>query len=292
MLLGASIFIWQVLLAIFALREQSLTHLNSQQLLLSLFLFALCYVLQFWAWWALMRSLGVALPVIGSFQGYFLSFLPRYIPGSVWGYLGRGEWLFVEYKTPYHVTNLGSLLEAAFFLCTAGVWVLVNQIGNTWNSNTVLLALLLGCVTVGWLAHLILRRSSYGNGSRITFSILGAASVLYGIYWLVQGMAVSVLIFSLGIASPLMGFLSVTSAVALAWSIGFLSIFVPAGLGIREASLALILSQQISFTSHDAALIAVLSRAGLVTAELLIITLTFVLKFWIASKPPSQSISL
>ena len=49
--------------------------------------------LQMAAWRYLMQDLGIKLTWRSIIGGYMLSFLPRYVPGSVWGYLSRSEWL-------------------------------------------------------------------------------------------------------------------------------------------------------------------------------------------------------
>ena len=44
-------------------------------------------------------------------RGYVLSFIPKYIPGTIWGYLSRSEWLKVKFNIEYHNSNIGSIYE-------------------------------------------------------------------------------------------------------------------------------------------------------------------------------------
>ena len=86
--------------------------ITSPQLLFGALVFTgLATGAQMLAWRTLMQGLGVSLGKREVLRGYMLSFLPRYIPGSVWGYLGRNEWFFQEYAVSYAASNLGSILE-------------------------------------------------------------------------------------------------------------------------------------------------------------------------------------
>jgi hypothetical protein len=62
-----------------------------------------------------------------------------------------------------------------------------------------------------------------------------------------------------------------TSAGSLAWAIGFLIIFVPAGLGVREWSLGTLLVQFAALSPGQATLLAVVSRVGMIAAEVLVL---------------------
>ena len=75
-------------------------------------------MLQVAAWVYLMGGLGVPLLWRKVVWGYIFSFVPRYVPGSVWGYLSRGEWLFQSQGVSRRVTALGSVLEVLGSACS------------------------------------------------------------------------------------------------------------------------------------------------------------------------------
>ena len=85
------------------------------------------------AWGAIMASQGVVLRPAAIVQGYLLSFLPRYIPGSVWGYLSRNEWLARYHGVGYGVATLTSFMEAGLLLLTAVTFAGVLLLSAPWN---------------------------------------------------------------------------------------------------------------------------------------------------------------
>ncbi len=91
----------------------------------------ICFLQQIGAWVLLMRSLNIELPIHKARYIYSLSFLARYIPGSIWGYLSRSEWLLHDYQVSYTSSNYGSILEVALAVstgfCVLGFCILVND---------------------------------------------------------------------------------------------------------------------------------------------------------------------
>ena len=65
--------------------------------------------------------------------------------------------------------------------------------------------------------------------------------------------------------------LTATYAFCASWVIGFVVIFVPAGLGVREWSLTAILENTLGLAAGPAALVAVVTRLGIVVAELILL---------------------
>jgi uncharacterized membrane protein YbhN (UPF0104 family) len=57
-------------------------------------------------------------------------------------------------------------------------------------------------------------------------------------------------------------------AFCASWLVGFAALFVPAGLGVRELTLSSLLQQMAAVSAGDASLVAVLTRLGIVAAEL------------------------
>ena len=68
------------------------------------------------------------------------------------------------------------------------------------------------------------------------------------------------------------GCFQAASLFALAWSVGFAVVFVPAGMGVRESVLVVLLSQLIS--SGDAASAALLSRLWWMAIEAIYVMLS------------------
>ncbi len=251
-------------------------------LLLAFTLYLLGYLIQIVAWWLLMRYLGCALPLRPVIEGYLLSFLPRYIPGSVWGYLSRNEWLFQKFQVPYAISSLASLIETLSFLISAlGFWLLwiVPLHLRVLASIGVVAALCLNWSLTPWVyarfikADLAFKPIYFPKRSAQTAQLL-AGSILYGLFWLVHGAA----LIAVGWAtSPLypVDLATASFAASLAWSVGFLTLVAPAGLGVRETTLVSLLGNSLAMPAGYAALIAVISRAILIGAEVSLILISF-----------------
>jgi glycosyltransferase 2 family protein len=84
--------------------------------------------------------------------------------------------------------------------------------------------------------------------------------------WLCYGGQVWLLAHHLGVAGGLPLLLQVTGAFAGAWCVGFLLVVAPAGVGMREAALILLLGS--SMSRPQATVVAVVSRLLFIAADL------------------------
>lgn len=278
----------QLVYAVQAVRAEPIALRQPTLLAQSFALFVLGYLLQLMAWVAVMRSLNARIGLSFAFQGYYLSFLPRYLPGSVWGYFGRGEWLWTQQQIPYRTTNIGSVFEALFFLISAGIWVAIDWSGSSSWGWALAGGLALCWGVVWWVGKRQIRHMSPARNYTSWLWLLGAG-VVYLVYWWAQGLALSAMLRSLGIVATNATVLSLTSSAALAWSVGFLIIFVPSGLGVREVSLAYLLATHSGISAHDASLIAVISRAAMIVAEICLLALALLYNIRTSDHAHSES---
>jgi len=278
LILGLALFLRQVWVAFVALKLHNPGSIKIPYLLAALGANLSIYVLMMLAWPLLMWYLGTSLSVRDTVQGYCLTFIPRYIPGSVWGYLSRSQWLKQAHHIDYGVSMMGSVLEGLGLLLTgvfmAGLYLCFQLAGVA--------QLLLACTCLGLLVGtwLIVPKLAVQLARRIakdSFSLpdnrpsrTGAWSVaitLYLLLWVAFG--ASLLLASNAIAPDRTNDLPAAVFVAsLSWVIGFVIVFVPAGLGVRELATSTLLAQYLAFPSWQADLVPVLSRAGLIIAEL------------------------
>jgi glycosyltransferase 2 family protein len=243
----------------------------------------LANALQISAWRYLMRGLGVALSWREVLEGYSISLLPRYIPGSVWGYISRAEWLRQDHQVPYSLTNLGSVLEVLLILISVvlvvGIYLItVLQHALWWG----VLLLLLAIPFLSWrlfyylLASRLFRRLLPKAAEsqplfRLSLPLWTAILGLHLLAWLFYGVSISLLTQVFGLP-PQAGLLGFTFIFAGSWLAGFLVLFVPSGLGVREQTLSTWLSTQLRFSAGQASAVSVLSRLGISLVEL----------FWLA----------
>lgn len=238
--------------------------------------------LQMLAWLVLMRGLGAALPLGPAFAGYMLSSLARYLPGGVWGYVSRSQWLNEAYGVSYGRSASGSVIEVLGFVASA--LALAAGLGATrlWGMGRLaLVALAVGLPALFWLAPLLARRFAAARPGRIGrwLARLGqgvparhwaAALLLQVMFWVCLGAALLAIASALGAPQP-GGLLMAASVYSAAWLAGLLVVFVPAGLGIREAALTSLLVgpfAEAGGTVGAASLIALTMRLLTLVAEL------------------------
>lgn len=232
----------------------------------ALLLCVLAYVVQMAAWALIMAALGAPLGPVDTARAYLLPFTARYIPGTIWGYLGRSEWLARHHAVGYALSGAGSALEAGLYvisaLAIAGVYYGGGALG--WGVAAAFAAV----AAALWLLPALAQRLRPGLGARPPHAAtLAAVAGLYCLFWLLHGAVIALLAHSLGEAPP---FGSATAAFSLAWAAGFLVIFVPSGLGVREGALASLLVGA-GLPPTLANTVAVAGRLAIVAAELALV---------------------
>ena len=276
--LGVLLFLRQVWVSYRAIQQHDLILVRPLLLLASLGAGILVYAAWLTSWTLIMRHLGVPLAPREVVQGFYLSFLPRYIPGTVWGYLTRSEWLEQAFGVPYSVSVLGSVLEALGLLLTGLFMVGVFFCQQTTGSvQLVVAAASAGLLLLTWLivpglamrVNRLIRRekSAPSRGGRRPSAAWSGALLLHLVLWLAFGASLLFVAKSIAVI-PSFDLLSSTFAASLSWIVGFLVIIVPTGLGVRELTLSTLLSSYAGFRPWQADVVAVVSRLAIVLAEL------------------------
>jgi hypothetical protein len=240
------------------------------------------------AWKILMRDLNVNLSWNSVLKGYLLSFLPRYIPGSIWGYLSRNEWLYQEYHVDYFISNIGSILELGtailansmivflyFFYSRIPIWLffILAPIFTVLFWRLFKAAVLLKKNKSNMFWKMILKISEVKT---ITLSL---STFLFLTTWMLYGIGLFLIQSSFEPLDSLnleriTGF---TGIYSLAWMVGFFIIFIPAGLGFRELALTNLLVTSQGFGNATANATAIISRISVMVAEIGWLILGFIL---------------
>ncbi len=266
-----------------ALQQAQACVVRPRFLIMALGLYVVAYFVQMAAWAMIMRYLHAPLPPRAVVEGYAISFLPRYIPGSVWGYLSRNEWLAQTHAVSYSISTTASLVEAAMLLVTAGVlgglyWLPAHyDLSILAIAGLGILAAWLTWRIVPWLVIKINiggRRIEIDLAQEHRMRLWSATTALYVGFWVLQGAALLLIARTL-CGNLVLDIVPATASFALAWAIGFLIIFVPAGLGVREWTLSALLVAFATLQPGQSTLIALISRLGLIGAELLILLIGF-----------------
>lgn len=229
----------------------------------------------FLSWRAGLTDLGVRLHVVGGMRVFFLGQLGKYLPGSIWPAVTQMR-LGRDYQVPQRASGAAVVV---FMLMVIGTGLLVGVpvipllgAGAADEYHWLVLVLPLAMVLVAppvlnrliALALRVARRPplpaplSFGGILRVAGWSIGA--------WLLYGVQVFVLARQLGADGGWLLLLQCTGAFAVAFASGPLLLVVPAGAGVREAALLLLLGPTI--TAPRAAVIAVVSRLLFIVGDL------------------------
>jgi len=236
-------------------------------------------VLTMLGWRVLLAELGSPLHVAPAGGVFFVGQLGKYLPGAVWSIVAQAEM-----GARLHIPRRRSAVVAFLSVAIAAICGLVVGL------PAVPLLLTGGdATTTGWLALLavpvlgvafyppllnwgvatvlrVLRREPLEQ--QLSGRAIAKASGLFVLTWLSSGLHALVLLRATGASADLPALLVATlSGFALASSLAMFSVVLPAGVGVREGLLVLMLAP-ISSTSAATAVV-VLSRFLTVLADVL-----------------------
>ncbi len=224
------------------------------------------------SWLVWLRCLAEAPPLRTSHQVFYLTQSGKYLPGSLWPFLAQAV-----LARRFGVPRSAMLTATTLFLLTHVVTgtavglVAVGPAGTTgwtWALYPAAAVALLGlCPPV--LARGValadrLRGRAGAMAASPTWGAVARAVLLMLLAWAAYGTATWLLVRPLSDGGPSLA-VSV-GAYALAWVVGFLAVAAPAGVGVREAVLVLVLAPLLE--TPEALSVALLSRVVLTLADL------------------------
>lgn len=243
-------------------------------LLLSAGVLFLGYLYSAGLWGLMVRELGgPKVPKVAALRIFFTANLGRYLPGKVWqiaglAYLARGEGVTAPTAT------VAALLGQAFSLAGAtlvGSGVLLRMdwgedVGGGWAVGavvTLMVVLTIPAVLKPILRLLFRRVEGADPGPLWPDQAFGLRWVaLYAVSWVIQGGAFCLLALGLGMGlDPVHG----VAIFPAAYLLGYIAIFAPAGIGVREGFLILFLNPMLG---AGGAVVAVIARLWTTTVEL------------------------
>ena len=238
------------------------------------------------AWRALLAGFGSLLPVRPATKAMFLGQLGKYVPGSVWALIGQTE-LAKQYGVPRERGAAATLLAMATTLATGCAIAAVTLPLTSANATRHYWWLLLLAVPALASLHPRVVRAVLDRALRLIrrpplpgpvpprAMVTAVGWTLLG--WLLFGVHAWLLVKTAGGShiglvktdgGPHIGLLPLsTGAYALAWSVGFLVIFAPGGLGAREAALVVALSPVLP--AGGPLVVALASRVVLTVADVI-----------------------
>lgn len=247
------------------------------------------YLLLVEAWRSTLRAWGDRLPYRTAARIWFVSNLGKYLPGKVWQIAAMGA--MAQQSGVSAAAAIGSALVVNVVSIIAGVAVIVATAGkrvalavgsqtNTVDERTSVLiavavvilglaALALTPVIVPRLAKLAARISGKTiSVPSVPPRAIWIAAASTAASWVLYGIAFA--LFANGITPRVAG--NAASYIAVytgSYLAGYLALFVPGGVGVREAALVLAMPRFQLASTADATIIAITSRLWLTVLEIL-----------------------
>lgn len=251
------------------------THLSefrTQDLWASFLLHALSYFLLVEGWILTLGLSGARLPLREAFTIFSFAQLARYVPGSIWAFASRVH-LAQKEEVSKTQTFLSLAFETGLLLGSAALVSLLTL--SHALSATILVALIIVALVIvivfepqlfGWFVKVVRRRFVKEEFElRYTHADLLKASIPYFLHWLVFGVALFAVVRSI-VPVSVSALPFVIGVNAFSWFVGYLTPGAPAGLGIREAVMALLFAQLMPLPV--ATVVAILSRVVAIVAEM------------------------
>lgn len=224
------------------------------------------------SWRAVLAGLGSRLPVPAAARVYFLGQLGKYVPGSVWPIVAQAE-LSREYGVPRARAGFASVTQMLVGLvvgvCVAGSTLALASSEALADYWWLLLVALAGVAVLvppvfNRLVALAMRLTRRAPAGQVSGRAILASALWCVGMWAAFGVHVWLLASAIGAAPENLLLLS-TGGYALAWVVGFVIVFLPAGAGAREAALVLALAPVLP--REDALVVAIVSRVLMLVGD-------------------------
>lgn len=192
-------------------------------------------------WWRTLGALDAHVPLPSVIARYYVGEIGKYLPGSLWPLIGRGELAArTGVARPIAYGSVGVSLIALYLAAGLFVVALLPFLGGDGDATPLwpLLSIPIGIALLATglldrlrgLAERMLRREI-----DLQFPSPGASARLVATYlpsWLLVGTATWAMTRAL---VPDAAFAPVVGAATLSWLAGFVAVPVPGGVGVREA---------------------------------------------------------
>jgi glycosyltransferase 2 family protein len=244
-------------------------------LLLGFGFVAVYYLVFILGWIRMLAAWDIHVPYRPALQAEMVSMLAKYLPGGVWTPAARTVALRRAAGVTDTPTVLASILVEAGLSAISGVIVFVVSLAWVRDVDAPLPALILFALLLALLLHprvfrrlarRLLRPFGAEEVEPLPFGVTLVLLLFYCATWVVGGMAVYCMLRSLGsnVGLSVVPFLGGVSAVGAI--VAVLAVFLPSGLGAREASMyGLLLAVT---TSGPALGVTLLNRLAITLVEL------------------------
>ncbi|MFH1065923.1 MAG: lysylphosphatidylglycerol synthase domain-containing protein [Nanoarchaeota archaeon] len=220
------------------------------------------------------RRMGIAIPFWKLVKARAFSDISSYVPGKIWALLTRMKYM-KQWASRTEVIISSYLELAALILSALFAFIVLNMIylGVFAEYALISYAALPVCIifmhpkVVSFVINIglkILKKEKISIP--LSYRSIILANVIYSSYWLLTGLAIFFLTLSI---YPVSGayFPFIVLSYAVAWTLGFLSMIFPGGIGIREGVMVYALS--IFLPLPVAMVVSVCSRGIIIISQLI-----------------------
>ena len=236
------------------------------------------YLVFVFGWMWILREWEVRLSYPAALRAEMVSMLAKYIPGGIWTPAARVVAARRAGVTDAALVTSSMLLEAGLS-AVAGVMVFVLSLAYVDDVKAPLAPLIIFGVVIAILvqprvfrplAHKVLRRLGYKQElPNMRARTLSALLVFYACTWVVGGVALWLMLRSVGAHPEAASIVFLGGVSAVGAIVAVLVVFAPSGLGVREASMY---GLMLAVATPGQALGAVaLNRLALTAVELLLL---------------------
>lgn len=247
-----------------------------------------------YAWFKLLSKMGFKTKLRKTLFAWIVSNTARYIPGTIWQYVGRVELGKSELGLK-RKDVLMSVLAEVFFTIAGGA--LIALVALPYLSDKVADGFSVGPSSI-WVVFLlplpfiilhpkistkfinIIAKVAKKDMGRVELDV-GFGDSLSLLFWfslnfVMNGIALFLLAVSFGIGFSPGNLLMLTGFFAFSWMVGYFTLIAPGGVGVTEVSLTFLMSLYMPTTL--AAVIALVYRVLLTVSEMIVFVLVLKLK--------------
>jgi len=228
-------------------------------------------------WRSMLACWDARLPYWGAARIWSVSNLARYLPGKVWNIGAMGAMSKAVGVSPVAASGSAILstlvnLLAGFVVAVVAGRALLEQSSNGRGTIAMLIVVIASALLLvaPWLMPRVAPLVARMVGRPVEATLPGRAVVyaLVGnvVAWLLYGAAFQLFVF--GLLGPLAGgYAEYLAAYTISYILGYLVLFAPAGIGVREGAMVTVLTYAGLTTGPEAALVALTSRVWLTLLE-------------------------
>ncbi len=261
-------------------------------LFVSLIVLLLAWIATVWSLQRIFAALDYDISFWDVYTIYFRSIAGKYLPGKVWQIAGS-TYLAAKRGIPEGISVTSFVLGQVYWIlsgmvligCGAAVGLFRDSTGFLSTVKWTFIPVIIGIIIVAikpkymeapmnWMLRLLKREKvDIYIGFRVGVKILA----YYLVCWSIFGLAFW---FFVGSLTPIYfdRYLILTAVFSAAIIIGFLSLFAPGGIGVREGILILLLTYTNDFESPLPSIIALGFRLVMTISEIISFGLTWVMR--------------